>query len=78
MAQMLSLVVAASERGHGLGRVLAEASLLRLKEKGATQVRLEVDAAKAPAVHLYETLGFRTVATMPSPRGPALVMLKDF
>ena len=46
-------------RGQGLGRRLAEAVLGQLRQTGAVRrVDLEVRADNAPAIGLYERLGF--------------------
>ncbi|MCA9558025.1 MAG: GNAT family N-acetyltransferase, partial [Myxococcales bacterium] len=45
-------------QGRGLGRLLTVAALHALAQQGFHTVELAVDAANAPAVHLYATLGF--------------------
>lgn len=44
--------------GRGLGRVLMQAGLLRLRERGCTEAALYVEADNEGAVHLYRSLGF--------------------
>jgi mycothiol synthase len=46
--------------GHGLGRLLARTGLRYLAAKGLDTVVLYVEGDNAAAVHLYESLGFRT------------------
>ncbi|MEO6310501.1 MAG: mycothiol synthase [Leifsonia sp.] len=44
--------------GRGLGRLLMEAGLRRLRERGCTTAALYVEADNHSAVHLYRSLGF--------------------
>ncbi|WP_245570997.1 mycothiol synthase [Glaciibacter superstes] len=44
--------------GRGLGRVLMNAGLARLRDRGVTTATLYVEADNASAVHLYRSLGF--------------------
>jgi ribosomal-protein-alanine N-acetyltransferase len=60
-AEVLSIAVAKSERGKGLGRGLMNAHLARLAAAGVTSVFLEVEPGNASAVALYRRLGFETV-----------------
>lgn len=52
-----------ARQGTGLGRALVVAGLASLAERGSVIGMLYVDAANAPAVELYEQLGFRAVRT---------------
>lgn len=54
-------VIAADPRrqGEGLGRTLTLAGLARMAENGLAEARLYVDGGNAPALALYESLGFR-------------------
>jgi len=45
-------------RGRGVGRRLAEAAIAAARERGAERIELEVFASNAPALALYEKLGF--------------------
>jgi ribosomal protein S18 acetylase RimI-like enzyme len=53
-----SLVVAPTTRGTGLGRRMLQAVWDQLQTVGATEIRLGVIAANAPARAFYEALGF--------------------
>jgi ribosomal-protein-alanine N-acetyltransferase len=60
-AEVLSIAVAMSERGKGVGRALMSAHLARLAAAGVASVCLEVEPGNASAIALYERLGFETV-----------------
>jgi ribosomal-protein-alanine N-acetyltransferase len=57
-AEILSIAVAASQRGRGLATKLLDQHLRRLAGFGTRAVFLEVDAANAPALKLYARAGF--------------------
>ena len=57
-AHVTNIVVKESLRGQGVGRKLMIELLERARNKGAVCATLEVRASNAPAIHLYETLGF--------------------
>ncbi|TAM69329.1 MAG: mycothiol synthase [Microbacteriaceae bacterium] len=52
------LGVATASAGRGLGRLLMNAGLDRLRERGCTAATLYVEADNMPAVKLYRSLGF--------------------
>jgi ribosomal-protein-alanine N-acetyltransferase len=60
-AEVLSVAVAKSDRGKGIGHALMNAHLARLAAAGVTSVFLEVERGNASALALYERLGFETV-----------------
>ena len=60
-AEVLSIAVAKSERGKGLGREMMNVHLARLAAAGVGTVFLEVEAGNASAIALYRRLGFETV-----------------
>ena len=83
-AEILSIAVAASWRGRGLGRRLIDLHLRRLAAFGVKALFLEVDDANAPARRLYARSGFYEVgrrgAYYPQASGPpsaALVLRRD-
>jgi [ribosomal protein S18]-alanine N-acetyltransferase len=64
-AEILSVAVAASQRGRGLGRSLLNLHLRRLAGLGVKAVFLEVDEDNEPARQLYNRAGFREVGRRP-------------
>jgi ribosomal-protein-alanine N-acetyltransferase len=59
-AEILSIAVAESVRGVGLGRRMLESLLERLRGAGAQRVHLEVRGSNSAALALYKSLGFQT------------------
>lgn len=57
-ASLYTLTVCPKKRGRGIGRQLASASMKSLLAEGATAFFLEVRAGNAPAISLYQSLGF--------------------
>ena len=57
---LYDLAVAPDHRGGGRGRALVEALLHWAAEAGATTAYLQVRAQNAPALRLYESMGFKT------------------
>jgi len=53
--------VARSAQGRGIGRVLVSALVGHARERGASQLHLEVRADNTAARALYEALGFGQV-----------------
>jgi ribosomal protein S18 acetylase RimI-like enzyme len=50
-------------RGCGLGRALVQFSLDRARDRGCRRAELDVNETNAPALKLYESLGFGKKAT---------------
>ena len=50
-------------RGTGLGRALVALSLERARDRGCRRAELDVNEANAPALKLYESLGFGKKST---------------
>ncbi len=63
VADVMTLAVAPSARGRGLGRRLLEELVARAHADGAAHVELEVRADNAPARALYERGGFALLRT---------------
>jgi ribosomal-protein-alanine N-acetyltransferase len=84
-AEILSIAVAASQRGRGLARQLLAHHMRRLAGIGVKAIFLEVDENNAPARRLYDRAGFREVGRREAyySRGPgikggaALVLRRD-
>lgn len=58
-AELLRLSVASAARRHGLGRRLLEAGFAELALRSLASCFLEVRADNAPAIALYERVGFQ-------------------
>lgn len=62
-AEILTVVIAPALRGGGHARGLLREHLNGLAFNGTTRVHLEVDEGNAPALKVYERLGFRKIGT---------------
>ncbi len=56
-----SLIVSASVRKRGMGKLLVEATQQWAKDKGATEMQLDIWEFEAGPLHFYERLGYRTL-----------------
>ena len=61
----ISLGVEAEWRGRGIGRALLTALFERARGEGIEALSLSVDANNAPAVALYQSMGFRSAGGTP-------------
>jgi ribosomal-protein-alanine N-acetyltransferase len=61
-ADVMTIAVSAAAQGQGLGGRLLDALLEAARERGATQVLLEVRADNEPAQRLYLRRGFEQIA----------------
>ena len=77
-AEILSVAIAAKQRGRGLSRPLLDLNLRRLAGLGARTVFLEVDENNKPARALYRRAGFADVGRRNSyyQNGAAAVVLR--
>ncbi|MDR6953439.1 ribosomal-protein-alanine N-acetyltransferase [Ancylobacter sp. 3268] len=63
--EILSIAVARSHRGGGIGRALVQKAMARLAAEGIATLFLEVEEGNRPAVTLYEKAGFREIGRRP-------------
>ena len=79
---MMNVAVSAQARRRGIAQALVEALVLRLKQRGSHCLTLEVRASNAPAIALYEKLGFRQVGRRPNyyshPKEDGLILRKEW
>lgn len=78
--EITNVVVAADFRNKGIGRSMMEYMLEKTGENGIGDCTLEVRVSNQPAIHLYESLGFKAEGIRPDfyekPREDALIMWK--
>lgn len=78
--EITNVVVAADFRNKGIGRNMMEYMLEKTGENGIGDCTLEVRVSNQPAIHLYESLGFKAEGIRPDfyekPREDALIMWK--
>ena len=66
--EVAKMAVTASCQGNGIGRKLLQAVVDTARSMGARRLHLETNHALAPAIRLYESIGFRHVTpAVPSP-----------
>jgi len=76
-ARILSVAVHPRHQGRGIARSLCTMGLRRLDHLGAGPVRLEVRPDNAPAVALYQRLGFQVSGRTRDSQGDWLIMLRN-
>ena len=64
-ADVQTIAVGESARREGLGRVLMQTLIAEARERGATEVFLDVRADNPGARSLYDSLGFEPIAVRP-------------
>lgn len=81
-ADMMNLAVAPEYRCRGVGASLVLELIRRLQENQVTCLTLEVRASNAPAIRLYEKMGFVEVGRRPgyyhNPKEDALILRKEW
>lgn len=80
-ADMMNLAVSPDHRRKGIGQALVNALVEHLRQNKVIALLLEVRVSNAPAIALYESLGFEQVGRRPkyyhNPREDALIMRKE-
>ena len=80
-ADMMNIAVHPDYRRQGIGRDLVLALAGALQKKGIRGLMLEVRQSNAPAIALYEQLGFQQVGMRPNyyrnPKENALILRKE-
>lgn len=81
-SDMMNVAVSPDYRRRGIGEQLVLSLAQALKQKGSHCLSLEVRASNAPAIGLYEKLGFRQVGLRKNyyrnPKEDALILRKQF
>lgn len=81
-ADMMNVAVHPDYRRQGIARELVTGLVSALAEKGVHSLALEVRVSNAPAIALYEQLGFRQVGLRPNyyrnPKEDALILRKEW
>lgn len=81
-ADMMNLCVSPDYRRQGIGEQLTMELERQLREEKVECLTLEVRVSNAPAIALYEKLGFKQVGKRPryyeKPREDALILRKEF
>ncbi len=70
----LAIAVEPEHRGRGIGGELLTSLAQRAKDGGYARLMLSVDPQNAPALRLYERVGFVYVSTDDAARGTSLIM----
>lgn len=80
-ADMMNLAVSPDYRRRGIGQALVNALVEHLQQNKVIALLLEVRVSNAPAIALYESLGFEQVGRRPkyyhNPREDALILRKE-
>ena len=81
-ADMMNIAVCPDYRRQGVARSLVEQLIAELKNAGNYQLTLEVRISNAPAIALYEQMGFVEVGRRPKyyakPTEDALILRKEW
>jgi len=65
--ELAKMAISEGHQGKGLGYTLGMAALAKAKELGAKTVYLESNSKLAPAIKLYEKMGFKHIEHKPTP-----------
>ena len=80
-ADMMNLAVAPGHRRKGVGEALVDALTQHLCQNNVIALLLEVRVSNAPAIALYQKMGFEQVGCRPkyyrNPREDALILRKE-
>ena len=80
-ADMMNIAVSPDFRRKGIGQLLVEQLISALQKRKIHFLLLEVRVSNAPAIALYNKLGFRQVGRRPkyyhNPREDALILRKE-
>jgi ribosomal protein S18 acetylase RimI-like enzyme len=63
--RVYSLAVDPASRGQGIGQLLMREMVEQLRHRAVRRIYLEVEASNAPAIGLYQHLGFGCIGTLP-------------
>ena len=81
-SDMMNIAVHPEYRRKGIAEALVQALVTGLSEKGNHSLMLEVRVSNAPAIALYEKLGFHQVGRRPNyyrnPKEDALILRKEW
>lgn len=81
-ADMMNLGVTEHYRRQGVGRALVRELIAQLLSSGVHSLSLEVRASNAPAISLYDQLGFaqvgRRINYYSNPKEDALILRKEW
>ncbi|MBQ2785646.1 MAG: ribosomal protein S18-alanine N-acetyltransferase [Oscillospiraceae bacterium] len=79
---MMNVAVHPDWRRRGIGEILVEQLIVELKRRCSSSLSLEVRSSNAPAIALYEKLGFCQVGRRPNyyrnPKEDALILRKEW
>jgi putative acetyltransferase len=75
--ELAKMAVSPTAQGLGIGWALAQGILCKARQLGAHRVELVSNSTLAPALALYNKLGFRAAPLVPSPyqRGDVRMVL---
>ena len=81
-ADMMNIAVDQAYRRQGIGKNLVLQLVEKLKEQGVHSLSLEVRQSNAPAISLYEEMGFQQVGLRPNyyrnPKENAMIFRKEW